>query len=105
MFESDNINNGNIYRKGFLQSIDFRDLSVNEDIHLTFNTGGKIHTFNDITMIYRWGMNTYHISGMKTTNPEEVSKITDNFQSPQEDGDYILKPHFKNDYYSEIKND
>jgi hypothetical protein len=42
---------------------------------------------------------------MKTTNPEEVSKITDNFQSPQEDGDYILKPHFKNDYYSEIKND
>ena len=102
---SDNVNNGNIYSKRFLQSIDFKDLSVNEDIHLTFNSGGKIHTFDDITMIYRWGMSTYHISGMNTLNPAKVSEMTDNFESSNEGGDYTLKPHFKNDYYSEIKYD
>ena len=50
-------------------------------------------------------MSTYHISGMNTLNPAKVSEMTDNFESSNEGGDYTLKPHFKNDYYSEIKYD
>lgn len=99
---SNNVNNGNIYSKKYLESINFKNLSVNEDAYLTFENGGKIHTFDTPTMIYRWGMGTYHISSMNTSNPESVSKITDEYHNDEENGIYFLKPHFKHDYYRKI---
>jgi len=38
--------------------------SWGEDSYMTFNTNAKIYTSNKINMIYRWGMNTLHISGL-----------------------------------------
>ena len=53
-------------------------------------------------MIYRWGMNTLHISGMgqqpNNVILDQADKVLDNTK-----GDINLCPHFDNDYYSQIK--
>ena len=52
-------------------------------------------------MIYRWGMGTFHISGMGV-QPNEViltqaDKVLDDTK-----GVIHLNPHFDNDYYSQL---
>jgi glycosyltransferase involved in cell wall biosynthesis len=100
--ENSNINNGNIYTKAYLDRITWPDKSGDEDADITFHHGGTIYESKlKHTMIYRWGMNTLHISGMGK-QPNEVilaqaDKVLDNTT-----GEIVLKPHFKNDYYGQI---
>ena len=100
--ENSNINNGNIYTKAYLDRITWPDKSGDEDADITFHHNGTIYESKlKHTMIYRWGMNTLHISGMGK-QPNEVilaqaDKVLDNTT-----GEIILKPHFKNDYYGQI---
>lgn len=101
--ESSNINNGNIYTKAYLDRIKFPDKSGDEDADITFHHGGKIYESKlKHTMLYRWGMNTLHISGLgKQTNEKilsEADRMLDNTT-----GEIILHPNFKNDYYKQIK--
>lgn len=101
--ESSNINNGNIYTKAYLDRIKFPDKSGDEDADITFHHGGKIYESKlKHTMLYRWGMNTLHISGLgKQTNEKilsEADRVLDNTI-----GEIVLHPHFKNDYYGQIK--
>jgi hypothetical protein len=101
--ENSNINNGNIYTKAYLDRIKWPDKSGDEDADITFHHGGKIYESKlKHTMIYRWGMNTLHISGMgKQTNEKilaEADRVLDNIK-----GNITLHPHFKNDYYGQIK--
>jgi glycosyltransferase involved in cell wall biosynthesis len=101
--ESSNINNGNIYTKAYLGRIKFPDKSGDEDADITFHHGGTIYESKlKHTMIYRWGMGTFHISGLGI-QPNQVildhaDKVLDNTK-----GEIILHPHFKHDYYSQIK--
>lgn len=101
--ESSNINNGNVYTKAYLDRIKFPDKSGNEDDDITFHHGGKIYQSKlKHTMIYRWGMNTLHISGMGI-QPNQVildqaDKVLDNTK-----GEIVINPHFDNDYYEQIK--
>lgn len=101
--ESSNINNGNVYTKSYLDRIKFPNKSGNEDDDITFHHGGKIYESKlKHTMIYRWGMNTLHISGLGI-QPNQVildqaDKVLDNTK-----GQIVIKPHFDNDYYSQIK--
>ena len=100
--ESSNINNGNVYTKSYLDRIKFPDKSGDEDADITFGHKGTIYESKlKHTMIYRWGMGTFHISGMGI-QPNHVilaqaDKVLDNTK-----GEILLKPHFKNDYYSQI---
>lgn len=101
--ENSNINNGNIYTKAYLDRITFPDKSGDEDADITFHHGGTIYESKlKHTMLYRWGMNTLHISGMgKQTNEKilaEADRVLDNTT-----GEIVLNPHFKNDYYGQIK--
>lgn len=100
--ESSNTNNGNTYTKEYLNRIKFPDKSGDEDSDITFNHNGKIYESNlKHTMIYRWGMETLHISGLgKQTNQvilDKADEVLDNTK-----GEIILNPHFKNDYYKQI---
>jgi len=102
--ESSNINNGNIYTKDYLDRIVFPDKSGNEDVDITFGNNARIFESptNNHTMIYRWGMNTLHISGMGE-QPNQVildqaDKVLDNTT-----GTIYLEPKFLNDYYGQIK--
>lgn len=100
--ESDNINNGNIYTKAYLDRIKFPHKSGDEDAEITFGNNANIYTSKQKhTMIYRWGMNTLHISGMGVQPSEVVlaqaDRVLDNTK-----GVIHLKPHFKNDYYSQL---
>jgi glycosyltransferase involved in cell wall biosynthesis len=100
--ESSNINNGNIYTKAYLDRIKWPDKSGDEDADITFHHGGTIYESKlKHTMLYRWGMDTLHISGMgKQTNQKilaEADRVLDNTK-----GDIILHPHFKNNYYEQI---
>ena len=97
------MNNGNIYTKAYLDRIKFPDKSGDEDADITFHHGGRIYESKlKHTMIYRWGMNTLHISGMgKQTNEAilaQADKVLDN-----RTGEIVLDPHFKNDYYIQSK--
>lgn len=103
--ESSNINNGNIYTKVYLDRIKFPDKSGDEDADITFHHGGTIYESKlKHTMLYRWGMNTLHISGLgKQTNEKilsEADRVLDNTK-----GEIILNPHFKDDYYGQINRD
>jgi hypothetical protein len=100
--ESSNINNGNVYSKEYLNRIEWPDKSGNEDADITFNHNAKIYESKlKHTMIYRWGMNTFHISGMGVQSNETIlnqaDKVLDNTK-----GEIILKPHFDNNYYEQI---
>lgn len=98
----DNINNGNVYTKTYLDRITFPDKSGNEDEDITFHHGAKIYTSElQPTMIYRWGMSTLHISGMGNNNSEAIfaqaDKVLDNSK-----GMIHLRPHFISNYYEQI---
>ena len=101
--ESSNINNGNIYTKSYLDRIKFPDKSGDEDVDITFHHNGTIYESKlKHTMIYRWGMNTLHISGLGI-QPNEVILAEADRVLNNTIGEIKLHPHFKNDYYSQIK--
>ena len=99
---ADSVNNGNAYRTEWVKSIDMIDKSIGEDNWLTFIAGGNIHIGDTgrYSMIYRWGMGVYHISGMGDRPNEEIYEITDN--SNKESGIIHLEPKFRNDYWSQL---
>jgi glycosyltransferase involved in cell wall biosynthesis len=99
-----NVNNGNVYSKEFINRITFPGEKSGEDAKLTFHLGGSIYEPSNKkpTMLYRWGMNTYHISGTGIKSNIEVQKQTDRLLKSKEQGVIQLKPHFKVDYYSQL---
>jgi len=101
---ADSVNNGNAYRTEWIKGIDMIDKSIGEDNWLTFHTNAKTHIGNTgrYSMIYRWGMGVYHISGMGDRPNEEIYEITD--KSNKEIGIIHLEPHFRNDYWSQLPN-
>ena len=95
-----NVNNGNVYTKQYLNRINFPDKSWGEDYDITFKNNAKIFDANrKPTMIYRWGMSTYHISGMGDRPTKELHEWVDKLGS-KSCGKIILTPQFENDYYS-----
>ena len=98
---SSNINNGNIYTKKYLDRIVWPDKSGDEDAHITFGQGALINENVPTTMIYRWGMNTLHISGMGI-QPNEVILAQADKVLEEPSGVIQLNPHFDNDYYSQL---
>jgi glycosyltransferase involved in cell wall biosynthesis len=100
--ESDSINNGNIYTKTYLERIVWPDKSGDEDVYITFHNNADIYNSNkNPTMIYRWGMNTLHISGMGI-QPNNVILAKADEMLDNTAGVIELSPHFKEDYYSQL---
>lgn len=98
-------NTGNCYNKKYIERVgSFIDKSMGEDNWLTFQNDADIYIADTgkYTMIYRWGMGTYHISGMGQIPNDQIYKITD--RSNSENGAIRLNPHFKEDYWSQIQN-
>ena len=107
-----NVNNGNVYTKKYLSRIEIPETSFGEDYTMTFDFNAKI--FNSSreqkTMIYRWGMNTYHISGMGQISEQARQEWTDSIvenvaktrNTSEEEGPLILHPHFHEEYYQQI---
>lgn len=105
-FESicDAINNGNVYSKAYLDRIKFPDKSGDEDADITFHHNADIYTSKrKCTMIYRWGMNTLHISGMGNNNSQAIFAQADLVLNNSK-GLVHLRPHFKHKYYDQIIN-
>lgn len=109
---SGNVNNGNVYTKKYISRIEFPDISYGEDSVITYHFNGHIYESHreHKTMIYRWGMSTYHISGMGDINNEARNEWTDrivettdkNRKKGFEEGVIILAPHFEQEYYNQI---
>lgn len=110
---SSNVNNGNVYTKSYLSRIEIPSSSFGEDYEITFNQNAQIYESNRVkkTMIYRWGMNTYHISGMGNIGQDAINKWTDRIVNSVADSEYqsseqgilLLQPHFDSDYYKQIE--
>jgi len=100
----DNINNGNCFTKSYLNRITFPDKSGDEDVDIVFGNKSNVIIIDKgkYTMIYRWGMSTYHISGMGINPNQEIMSRTDDIVKLGETGIIVLSPHFKKDYYSEL---
>lgn len=109
---SGNVNNGNIYTKKYLSRIEIPDSSIGEDYAMTFDFNAKIYTSTreQKTMIYRWGMNTYHVSGMGNKSNDIINQQTDCIVSHEsagkntdsEKGLVVLNPHFQKEYFELI---
>lgn len=109
---SGSVNNGNVYTKKYLSRIEIPETSLGEDSAMTFNFNAKIYNSKreQKTMIYRWGMPTYHISGMGDISEKDRQERTDHIVESVaksrdisvEQGVVILQPHFDKDYYKEI---
>lgn len=100
---SDNINNGNCYSKGYIKTIRKWDYSCNEDVYITYRNNARIFQFEEKTMIYRWGMGTYHISGLGVDKEhKDYLEVADRLGSDTINN-YRIEPHFKNDYYKKIR--
>jgi glycosyltransferase involved in cell wall biosynthesis len=97
-----NINNGNVYTKAYLDRIKFPDKSGDEDMYITFRNDANIYESTlKHTMIYRWGMNTLHISGMGIQpNDVVLAKADEMLDSTQ--GTITLSPHFDSEYYEQL---
>ena len=105
---SGSVNNGNVYTKHYLSRITIPKSSFGEDLEMTFNNDAEIFESDreQKTMIYRWGMNTFHISGMGDISSSAINKWTDNIVNSQKkskvQGRIVLRPHFNKDYYKQI---
>lgn len=99
--KSSNINNGNIYTRKYLDRIKWPSKSGDEDVEITFGNNASISDKVPTSMIYRWGMNTLHISGMGI-QPNEVVLAKADQMLDEESGVIQLNPHFDNDYYSQL---
>jgi hypothetical protein len=98
-----NVNNGNVYTKEYLDRITFPDKSGDEDADITFSHNAKIYeSKKSPTMIYRWGMNTLHISGMGKQTNEVILAQADKVLDNNSRGTINLVPRFKHDYYEQI---
>ena len=98
-----NINNGNVYTKAYLERIKWPNTSSGEDADITFHNGAKVYESKlKNTMCYRWGMGTFHISGMGQ-QPNQV--ILDQADKVLDDttGVIELHPQFLSNYYEQIK--
>lgn len=100
---SDNINNGNVYTKPYLNRIKFPNKSGDEDVDITFSNNANIYTIKKPTMIYRWGMNTLHISGLGKQSNNVVLSEADKMLDGKTKGVIQLTPKFDNNYYEQIK--
>lgn len=99
--DSGNVNNGNIYTKKYIKTIkEWPQNSFGEDYWITFSNNAKIHEYEHSSMIYRWGMDTYHLSGMTDKTQEEMYNWVD--RDTIETGFHTLKPKFYNNYYQQI---
>ena len=98
---SSNINNGNVYTKKYLDRIVWPDKSGDEDAYITFGQNAVICETVPTSMIYRWGMNTLHISGLGI-QPNEVILAKADEMLDNTTGVIHLKPHFDHDYYSQL---
>lgn len=106
------VNNGNVYSKKYLSRIHIPEVSFGEDFAMTFQFNAKIYESSrpQKTMIYRWGMGTFHISGMGDVGRDVVNKRTDEIvaniakenHTGLEEGKLVLKPHFKEEYYQQL---
>jgi hypothetical protein len=100
--ENSNVNNGNVYKKSYLDRIVFPTTSTGEDADITFHHNASIYESTlKPTMLYRWGMGTLHVSGMGNQSNEAIlaqaDKVLDDIR-----GTIHLKPRFKEDYYSQL---
>ena len=98
---SSNINNGNVYTKSYLDRIVWPDKSGDEDADITFKHGALIKETVPTSMIYRWGMNTLHISGLGI-QPNNIVLAEADKRLDDTKGVIHLKPHFDNDYYGQL---
>lgn len=106
------INNGNVYTKQYLSRIEIPEISYGEDNVMTFQNNARIYESprEQKTMIYRWGMDTFHISGMGDISNKAMMKWTDRIVRTEarknriglEEGKLVLKPHFQEEYYRQI---
>lgn len=100
--ESSNVNNGNIYTRAYLDRITFPNTSIGEDSDITFNHNATVYISKLYhTMIYRWGMNTLHVSGMGQQPNEIILAQADRVLNNTK-GIIELHPKFLNDYYTVI---
>jgi glycosyltransferase involved in cell wall biosynthesis len=98
---SNNVNNGNVYTKKYLDRIKWPHKSGDEDAEITFFNNASICNDVPTSMIYRWGMNTLHISGLGVQPSEKVLAMADQMLT-EDSGMVQLKPDFKEDYYSQL---
>jgi glycosyltransferase involved in cell wall biosynthesis len=96
-----NVNTGNIYTKTYINNIKFPKTSWGEDVDITYGNKGKIYQSPNKTMIYRWGMNTSHVSGLGEMSNEDILKNVDRILG-DESGFFNLEPIFQNNYYSQL---
>lgn len=107
-----NVNNGNVYTKKYLSRIEIPKTSTGQDYIMTFKFNAKIYVSpcEQKTMIYRWGMGTYHISGMGKISDDAKNERTDHAveatakkrNTSVEEGLLVLRPHFQEEYYQQI---
>lgn len=95
------VNTGNVYSRKYVMDTEFPNKSMGEDADITFKHTKKIHNSSISTMIYRWGMNTYHISAMKSESNDVIFNKTDEKVVP-ESGVISLNPKFSSAYYSQL---
>ena len=96
------VNNGNIFSKKYMFRLEPKKMSIGEDYYMVYDGKPSTYSFDFASMIYRWGMGTYHISGMSGTEPEEINKRTDKF-SDMEQGTIKIKPVWKKNYYNIVR--
>ena len=100
---SGNYNTGVIYTQKYLKKLVCNDMTYLEDMRTFGNYKAKVFTsFKNSTMIYRWGMNTYHISGMGNRTNKEIYDWAEKL-CIKENGIINLNPHFDHDYYKMIE--
>jgi hypothetical protein len=99
---SSSVNNGNSYKRDWVEKINIVDKSIGEDNWLTFENNGRLYVGdnNKYSMIYRWGMGVYHISGMGNKPNEYIYQLTD--MSNKEKGIIDLNPQFKEEYWAQL---
>lgn len=89
-----------IIKKEYIDKTEYPSISVAEDIEFEKNAKIKsVDIFPRFWYVYRWGLNTHHVSGL--SNEKESWKRSIEFYKNMK-GDFVISPEFKNNYWEEI---
>lgn len=98
-----NFEGSTCFRTKFLKKYDY-DISKSVTMDLDLEKKGKIACINptpNFWYIYRWGLNTHHLSGISNEKQTWERSLTfDSFTKLK--GEILIKPEFKDFYWEDI---
>ena len=100
---SGGVNTGNVFSRSFIKRLDWKwgidNIMAGYEDQWYFAEAKK-HEWLGITMLYRWGVSHYHLTGNLHENLDDYHKQIAVARPEKKTGHIVLKPQWQKDWFS-----